>query len=159
MRSRATQTLCAALGAAVFCILLERLSLPGVVTGALCGLLFARLVRPIACPGTRPFAGTWMLGYFIRLLRDMAGATVHAAHVALRKTPPASAIIHLAPHAAERGRVLVANSITLTPGTVTLEETAEEYVVLCLDAPGDPEARAHIAAAFETRLNEEVTRQ
>ena len=30
-------------------------------------------------------------------------------------------------------RVLLSNSITLTPGTVTVEQSGEEYLVLCLD--------------------------
>ena len=32
-------------------------------------------------------------------------------------------------------RVLLSNSITLTPGTVTIEQYGDEFLVLCLDKP------------------------
>ena len=32
-------------------------------------------------------------------------------------------------------RVILSNSITLTPGTVTIEQSGDDFLVLCLDKP------------------------
>lgn len=39
------------------------------------------------------------------------------------------------PFEKEISRVLLSNSITLTPGTVTIEQYGDEFLVLCLDKP------------------------
>ena len=39
------------------------------------------------------------------------------------------------PFAKNISRVLLSNSITLTPGTVTIEQYGDEFLVLCLDKP------------------------
>ena len=54
----------------------------------------------------------------------------------------------------ERLRTIVANSITLMPGRVSVELTAEHYIVLCIDAIGqNPEEHyRQIAEPFEKLL-------
>ena len=152
MRIRMTHLLCAGAGAIVFSILLERLSLGGVATGAAAGLLFAAAVRPIGKAAVLPLHGLSLLRYGALLLADMAASTARQMRAVLRPHLFQAAILHLRPAANEQGRVLVANSITLTPGTVTLEENETEYAVLCADPPAQPEARQDVAAHFEKRL-------
>lgn len=158
MRARMTHILCAGAGAIVFSILLSKLTLGGLLTGAFSGLLFAAVIRPVGSSGTKPYRGLWLLRYGALLLRDMVIATAQQMRAVLRRVPTEPAILHLTPTAAERGRVLVANSITLTPGTVTLEETEDEYAILCAEPPNGSEARRAVAGSFEARLHEEEAR-
>lgn len=51
------------------------------------------------------------------------------------------------PNTDETGRAVVSNSITLTPGTITLDESPSEYVILCMNHDGKP-----VAAVFENML-------
>lgn len=152
MRIRLTSLLCAGAGAIIFSILLERLSPAGVVTGIGAGLLFSSVIGP-AGPVTGGLSH-WLrlLRYCFLLLVDMAVATVRQIRAVLCRRPPRPTVLHLRPHVDARGRVLVANSVTLTPGTITLEETAEEYVVLCAQAPAQPALCRAITADFEKRL-------
>lgn len=182
MHIRMTHLLfCAGAGAAVFTVLLERFTLWGTILGAAIAVYAANAVCAAAAAGTKPadtfasrprlngrsadasdtagkmhvkqYAGLRLLRYGILLLFDMAVSTVRQIKTVLRPNPPVPAILHSKPQTDGRGRVLVANSVTLTPGTVTLEETEEDYAILCADPPESPEKRSAITSAFEQRLS------
>jgi len=53
----------------------------------------------------------------------------------------------------EGGDIIVSNSITLTPGTVTLEEDGTEYTVLSLQKDSEEQIRNGVAQ-MERRLGE-----
>lgn len=48
----------------------------------------------------------------------------------------------------DRQRIIVSDCITLTPGTITLEESASEYTILCMNDDGGDHSRC-----FEERLS------
>lgn len=159
MRLSKTQIECACAGALVFNILLEQLCVWGILVGAATGVFFAIAIRPLGASGTKPLSRSGLLRYVLMLIGDMLLATVYQMRAALRRMPQQIAILHLHPRVAERSRVIVANSITLTPGTVTLDETAQDYVILCADPPATQEQRNLVAASFEKRLSaQEVQR-
>ena len=137
---------CAAAGALVFCVLLERVSLPGALLGAAVGAAGG------FCAPAEPGGTNRPVRYGLYLLREMAAGTVHMVRAALGRRPFPIALLRLPPTARGCGRAVVANSMTLTPGTVTLEETEARYVVLCADPPADEAARAAVVGGFETRL-------
>ena len=62
-----------------------------------------------------------------------ANLTVMRAILSGRPCRPAIRRVHL-PLREEGSRMLLANSITLTPGTVTVAVEDEDFLVLCLDA-------------------------
>lgn len=62
-----------------------------------------------------------------------ANLTVMRAILSGRPCRPAIRRVHL-PLREEDSRMLLANSITLTPGTVTVAVEDEDFLVLCLDA-------------------------
>lgn len=62
-----------------------------------------------------------------------ANLTVMRAILSGRPCRPAIRRVHL-PLREEGSRMLLANSITLTPGTVTVAAEDEDFLVLCLDA-------------------------
>lgn len=62
-----------------------------------------------------------------------ANFTVMRAILSGRPCRPAIRRVHL-PLREEGSRMLLANSITLTPGTVTVAVECEDFLVLCLDA-------------------------
>lgn len=150
MNRRYLPVVSGALGALVFCLLLERFSLPGALLGAGMGVSGARFAPPArACAHPARYGA--------RLLWDMARGALDTARAAFRAAAPA-AVLELPAHASARGRALVANSITLTPGTVTLDADEARYAVLCLNPPADEAARAAVAGAFEARLGGEEAR-
>ena len=72
---------CAAAGALVFCVLLERMSLPGALLGAAVGAA-GGFCAPVEPGGTnRP------VRYGLYLLREMAAGTVHMVRAALGRRP------------------------------------------------------------------------
>lgn len=48
----------------------------------------------------------------------------------------------------DRQRIIVSDCITLTPGTITLEESASEYTILCMNDDGGDHSHC-----FEERLS------
>ena len=147
MNRRYLPVVSGALGALVFCLLLERFSLPGALLGAGMGAAGAHFAPPVrAC--AHP------VQYGVRLLWEVLRGALATARAAFRAAAPA-AVIELTPHTGARGRALVANSITLTPGTVTLDADGAHYAVLCLDPPADEAGRSAVAGAFEARLGGE----
>ena len=102
--------------------------------------LFCRKVlkyerRPDAGPLRHPGG---CLCYTFLLIWEILLANLHVMRIILTPKPhyePAIVRIHV-PLKTELSRVFLANSITLTPGTVTIDQQGEDFIVLCLDKSG-----------------------
>ena len=116
---------------------------------------------PIGPAGQHPFFRLpWLrlVAYFPWLSWQICVASVQVARIVLnptiRITPTLVSIRHELPH--NLARATLANSITLTPGTVTIDVRGDEYLVHALDRnsaetleaslPGDMKAR--VSALF-----------
>jgi len=89
---------------------------------------------PITPPGTHPITSQVSLtfaGYVLWLAKEVVMANIQVARVVLHPTLPIDPQIvrvrYPLPH--DLARLVLANSITLTPGTVTLDVEGDEYVV------------------------------
>ncbi len=102
-----------------------------------------------------------MLRYLVWLLVEIARANWAVTRLILSRTMPLRQVIFDVPssQSTDIGRTLFANSITLTPGTISVE-TVEENSVIQVHAvaydEGDPAALADMdrrVTAVETRIN------
>lgn len=135
------------LGAAVFCILLENWRIEGVLLG--CGIGACYMLLKTEDKGS--VSPVRLARYFGYLFVSLLKSTAKLMAIAVKPARAQIEILHLPVKCGERERVIISNSITLTPGTVTLEETETEYTVLCM-AP--PRHRNEVTGAFENRLME-----
>ena len=80
----------------------------------------------------------WYLQYGATLVWEIVKANVQTMKVILSpKAAYRPAVVRLqVPLEEASSRVLLSNSITLTPGTVTVRQEGQDYLVLCLDKPG-----------------------
>lgn len=80
----------------------------------------------------------WYLQYGATLVWEIVKANVQTMKVILSpKAAYRPAVVRLqVPLEEASSRVLLSNSITLTPGTVTIRQHEEELLVLCLDKDG-----------------------
>ena len=99
----------------------------------------------VAALGCRPQAERRLLKrlggyvvYGVRLVWEIVLANLSVMKVIWTRHPdyrPAIVRVH-APLDKPISRMLLSNSITLTPGTVTVRQEGQDYLVLCLDKPG-----------------------
>lgn len=99
----------------------------------------------VAALGCRPQAERRLLKrlggyvvYGVRLVWEIVLANLSVMKVIWTRHPdyrPAIVRVH-APLDKPISRMLLSNSITLTPGTVTVRQGGQDYLVLCLDKPG-----------------------
>lgn len=107
----------------------------------------ARLVPPTPAPRQsqsreplRPWKLLWLplelAGYFGRMLVDLVIANIKVAGIVLRREMPLQPVVYdyHPPVSAEWARVLLANSVTLTPGTLTVELGPDTFLVHALTA-------------------------
>jgi len=120
-------------------------------------LLFAEPL--ITAPGAHPVTGQpWrrFAGYLPWLALEVARANVQVARLVLSPSLPIDPLLvrfrHPLPH--DLARLTLSSSITLTPGTVTLDVEGDDYLVHALTpdfasglAPGAMPSR--VAALFE----------
>ena len=119
------------------------------VSGAVCSviamLIAERIFRPATSVGfgSAPsgfgwFAASWLrfAAYLPWLLWQILLANLHVARLVLDpRLPVDPALVEFdSTLRTEAAHALLANSITLTPGTVTVEMTARRFVVHCLSA-------------------------
>lgn len=75
-----------------------------------------------------------LLMYFLKLWVEIVKANLATLKRVYSRRPPESAIVTIRPDLKERWqRQTLANSITLTPGTITLECDDDALAVHCLD--------------------------
>lgn len=146
---------------AFWLVLTGSLALSNIVLGlALCFALGWWAVRVLWARGDEP-ALTWrqagrFLLYLPWLLKEIVVAAVGVAEKALDPRMPIDpvVIVHRSGLARTVSRVAFANSITLTPGTLTVDLNGSDYIVHCLSESfangienGDMESR--VARVFE----------
>ena len=79
-----------------------------------------------------------LLGYLLVLLREIVTANIAVLKMIDRRAAPEPALVRFSSDLkSEAHRVLVANSITLTPGTYTVELEDGRYAVHALDRSFD----------------------
>lgn len=109
-----------------------------VITGAVYAFCVAALgCRPQAERRLLKRLGGYVV-YGVRLVWEIVLANLSVMKVIWARHPdyrPAIVRVH-APLDKPISRMLLSNSITLTPGTVTIRQQEEEFLVLCLDKDG-----------------------
>ncbi len=141
-------------GSIIICVLMEAVTVLGVVCGGIAGLFFSFFAHRIQDRGHRNFWGFWAFRYYVLLFRDIISSTFAVIRSIFYKKQPTISIYKNTAHVGERGKVLVANSITLTPGTITLEERDDHYTILSLNHSDGEDNSRHISETFETRIPE-----
>ncbi|MBE0417928.1 MAG: Na+/H+ antiporter subunit E [Coriobacteriia bacterium] len=128
----------------------------GVVLSLVLGVWAARFLWPQDAPALSPRQAVRLLLYIPRLLASVLMAALQVAEVVLDPQMPIDPVIigHRASFSRAVSRVAFANSITLTPGTLTVDVDAETFYIHCLAerfatdiATGDLERR--ISHVFE----------
>lgn len=78
-----------------------------------------------------PLRFEFLPGFIGWLITEVVAGSLHVAYVVLHpRTPVAPSILRFRAHLPTTGaRVLLGNIITLTPGTVTLDITGDEFIV------------------------------
>ncbi len=128
----------------------------GFAFSVLLGILSARYLWAEDAPVLTWRQGGRFAVYFLRLLWDIVLAAVGVAEVVLDPHMPIAPVLiaHRTSFTREVSRVAFANSITLTPGTLTVDVEGDVFYIHCIAerfaddiASGDLERR--IARVFE----------
>lgn len=90
-------------------------------------------------------------GYCVGLVRDIVAAAVLVAEKVLDPRMPIDPVlvVHRARFGREVSKIALANSITLTPGTLTVDVDGDEFVIHCLAEEFSSEIRD---GTFERRI-------
>lgn len=92
-------------------------------------------------PVLKPMQWLRFVGYALHLMRDIVAAAIVVAEKVLDPRMPIEPvlIVHRARFSREVSKIALANSITLTPGTLTVDVEGDEFLVHCLteDFAGD----------------------
>lgn len=145
--------------AAVWVILEEQLTLSTVIVGALVGLITMLATDRYVLRGD--YQETYRLGFFVTiryvvsLIVQIYVAGIHAIHRVLTRKLNVGIVDITTTLTSDFHIALLANSITLTPGTVTLERDGNALKVIWLDCTTtDPEeAGRQIKLNFERLLS------
>ncbi len=128
----------------------------GVAASALIALLYSDGLSFITEARFTPRAAVATLGYFAYFLTELVKSNLHIAAVVLSPALPVEpGIVRVHTRLKSRmGRLLLANSITLTPGTLTVEIEGEWLWVhwVTMEAVDQEEATRRIVAGFERYL-------
>ncbi len=89
------------------------------------------LIKPTERPPVNLKNIGWLIGYLLRLLRDIVIANFQVARLVLHPRMPIEPNLVSLKVGLDKitGRVLLANSITLTPGTLTIMADGDEFLV------------------------------
>lgn len=103
-----------------------------------------------------PRAFIYGIGYFFFFLGELVKANLDVAFRVLHPALPIEpGVVKVKTRLKTRlGRILLANSITLTPGTITLDVDGEDYYIHWIKVQGvhDKERTEKIVAGFERYL-------
>lgn len=113
--------------------------------GALVALLAAVFTRPLlpaGFSGFSPAAVFRFLAYIPVFLWEMIKANLQIAYIVLHpKLPIAPRILRARTRlSSDAGKMLLANSITLTPGTLTVDVENDELLIHCVRPDAEQEA-------------------
>lgn len=130
------------------------------ILGAVLAVLLGHWAVRALWTGRAPFPSARQLGrlavYLVTLLRTVVAAALHVARLVLDRRLPVEplTLTYRTGLRGELARVALANSLTLTPGTLTLDVDGDVLHVHCL-APGfaehvvDGRAEQRVARVFE----------
>ncbi|MBC7265952.1 MAG: Na+/H+ antiporter subunit E [Coriobacteriia bacterium] len=131
---------CAALLALFWLVLTGQLDSLSLAAGVMAAVLIAVWVTSSLWqrddpPVLSPAQWLRFVGYTVRLVRDIVAAAIVVAEKVLDPRMPISPvlIVHRARFDREVSRIALANSITLTPGTLTVDVEGDEFLVHCLN--------------------------
>jgi multicomponent Na+:H+ antiporter subunit E len=149
----------ALLGAGVYLLLAASVAPAELALAAAVGVLAALLsapsfsIGPRALHPVRLLRALWYVPYF---LAQMIWANLKIAAVVLSPRLPVRPSIVRAPNAlrSPAGTLLLTSSITLTPGTLTVEVEDDRIYIHCVQATQkeDEDPRGTITGGFEKRL-------
>jgi len=107
----------------------------GLVLAIMIGALVAQLLWSADAPVLTLRQSFRLLAYIPALLWDIVHSAVHVAGIVFNPSLPVDPVVvrHRAIFARPVSRVAYANSITMTPGTLTVDLIGDEYVIHCLD--------------------------
>lgn len=143
----------------VWLLMVNRFSLNSLLFGGFLGIVIPFVTAPYW--PDRPSIRAWprVVEYIFVVLWDIIVANFTVARIVLFKSnanrKPAWVAVPLELHSPEAITVL-AGTITLTPGTVSADLSAEGHFLLvhCLDAPDPDAVRDEIKQRYERRLME-----
>lgn len=94
------------------------------------------LIKPAERPPVNLRNILWLIGYIFRLLHDIVIANFQVAWLVLHPRMPIEPNLVLLKVGLDNitGRVLLANSITLTPGTLTIMADEDQFLVHAMTA-------------------------
>lgn len=122
----------------------------GVVSAALCVLMVHRM-RAMGGARVQVAPVARSLSYFPWLIREIARANASVIRIVLSPKLPIepSVVTVTASQRTDLGRVIYGNSITLTPGTLTVDVDGDQFTVHALTSAG---ARQLQAGDMDTRV-------
>lgn len=106
----------------------------GAVSSLLLGVWAARVLWPGDSPAASPKQAIRFLLYIPHLLASVLMAAIQVAEVVLDPRMPIRPVLvgHRAVFSRDISRVMFANSITLTPGTLTVDVDGDTFYIHCL---------------------------
>ncbi len=146
---------------ALWLILTWSLDPQEVATGLLVSLVVASVARSAVrsvtgCPGSVIRRAVWLLAYIPYLLKAIIAANVDVARRVINPALPIRPGIVKVRTTLESplGRLFLTSSITLTPGTLTVETSGRDLYIHWIDveADGIEEASERIVRGFERYL-------
>ncbi|MEO5366998.1 MAG: Na+/H+ antiporter subunit E [Magnetococcus sp. WYHC-3] len=128
----------------------------GAVAALLIVLLLGGMLSPLSGLRLTPRGLTATLRFLLYFLQELVKANLKLAAIVISpKLPINPGIVRVRTRLkSPMGRLLLANSITLTPGTLTVEVVDEWLYIHCVtvEATDLETATAQIVAGFETHL-------
>ncbi len=128
----------------------------GLVLSGLLGVWSARFLWPQQAPVLTPKQAAGFAAYVPRLVASVVVAAVHVAEVVFDPRMPIDPVVisHRTSFTRDVTRVAYANSITLTPGTLTVDVEGDTFHIHCLaerfaDDITSGELEQQVARVFE----------
>ena len=138
---------------------------PGIISAAVVLFVTERIFHPSDSSGFErpPSRFSWLTGTMFRLaiylpllLWEIALASFHVAGLVLDPRMPISpSLVEFeSPLRTEASNAVLANSITLTPGTVTVDMSAHRFIIHCISETSrrgiqDGDLLKHVARVFD----------
>lgn len=140
------------LGAVMTCVLMERADVIPVVIGFASGFVCAQIVeeplRELSLHCRASGTTRWLITLPFYVLSSALRMCIGV--ISGNIPEPQIVKVPVRPGLSKGARWLVSNSVTLTPGTITLEADEENYTVLFI--PGSNDDPHNIASPFESSL-------
>lgn len=128
----------------------------GAISAVLISLVFSSRVRILADIRFSPRAIIYAILYLFVFLRELVKSTIDVARRVVSPSLPINpGIVKVKTRLKSPiGRIVLANSITLTPGTMTVETDGEDFYIHWIDIKGDniDDTTKAIVATFEKYL-------